>query len=83
MYDIRLRELIKWYELDTQNREVSCHSFYIPRTLKSISPVLKGVSKKYASRYYQLTVGYDIVGTCLVRAKANKTLQFWWCGESE
>lgn len=74
MYDIRLRELIKWHEWNTQNKEDSCHSFYITQTLEGISAVLNSISKKYALHYYQLTVGYGNVGTFLVKVEAIKTL---------
>ena len=49
MYDIRLRDLIKWHELESQNREASRRGFYIQtRWLasmladeKAVTPVLK------------------------------------------
>ena len=70
--DIRLRDLTKWHESETHNREASHCGFYILRTSEGISPALRSASKKYASRYYQLKVGQGAVRTFLVRIGAIK-----------
>ena len=83
VYDIRLQELIKWHELETQNREASPRGFYVLRRTEGISIALGNASKKYASRYYQLKVGHGAVGTFLVRIGAIETPECWWCGARE
>ncbi len=82
-YDIRLRDLIKWHKLETQNREASCRGFYILRTTEGISLALGNASKKYASRYYQLKVGHGAEWTFLIRIGAIETPEYWWCRASE
>ena len=67
MYEIRSRNLTKWHETETQDREATRRGYYVPRTKEGISMALGSASKKYASRYYQLKVGHGAVGTFLVR----------------
>ena len=76
------RELAKWHEVKTQEREVSRRGFYIPWTKANINPVLGNAPKKYASRYYQLKVGHGAVGTYLARIGVIETPECWWCKET-
>lgn len=77
VYEIRSRDLMKWHETETQNREANRRGFYIPRTTKGISLALGSAPKKYASRYYQLKVGHGAVGTFLVRIGVIETPECW------
>ena len=43
---IRARELVKWHEIETQERKASCCGFYIPRTTEGISPALGSPPQK-------------------------------------
>lgn len=52
----RSRELARWHEVKTQEREVSRHGFYISWTKAKINPILENAPKKYAAQYYQLKV---------------------------
>ncbi len=78
----RRRELSKWHEMKTQEREVSRRGFYIPWTEAKINPLLGNAPKKYASRYYQLKVGHGAVGTYLARIGVIETPECWWCKET-
>lgn len=66
-YEIRSRNLVKWHEKETHDREASRHGYYIPRTTEVISLALGSAPKKYASRFYQLKVGHGAIATFLVR----------------
>ena len=83
MYEIRSRNLTKWHETETQDREATRRGYYVPRTKEGISMALGSASKKYASRYYQLKVGHGAVGTFLVRIGVIETPECWWCGVTE
>ena len=78
----RGRELAKWHEVKTQEREVSRRGFYIPWTETKINPILGNAPKKYASRYYQLKVGHGAVGTYLAKIGVIETPECWWCKET-
>ena len=80
---IRGKELTSWHERKTQERETSCHGFYIPWTKAEINSVLGMTPKKYAARYYQLKVGHRAVGTCLSRIGMIGTPEYWWYGAQE
>ena len=80
---MRSRELVKWHETGTQEREASCCGLYIPRTIEGISPTLENTPKKYASRYYQLRVGHSAVGSFLMRIGVIETPGCWWCEAAE
>ncbi len=56
MYEIRARNITKWHETETQDREATRRGYYVPRIKEDISLALGSASKKYASRYYQLKV---------------------------
>ena len=64
--EMRLRELVRWHETVTQEREASRCGLYIPRTIEGICLTLGNAPIKYASRYYQLKVGHGAVGTFLL-----------------
>ena len=81
--EMRLRELVRWHETVTQEREASRCGLYIPRTIEGISSALGNGPKKYASRYYQLKVGHGAVGTFLVRIGVIETPECWWRGAAE
>jgi len=75
------RELTRWHERKTQEREASRSGQYIPWTKNNINATLGNVPKKYASRYYQLKVDHGAVGTYLARIGKIETPQCWWCKE--
>ena len=77
----RSTELTKWHEVKVQEREVSRRGFYVPWTKVEINPVLGNAPKKYAARYYQLTVGHGAVGRYLARIGVIETSECWWCKE--
>ena len=77
------RNITRWHEMETQDREATRRGYYVPRTKEGISLVLGSTSKKYASRYYQLKVGHGAVGTFLVRIGVIETPECWWCGATE
>ncbi len=68
--------------MKTQEREVSRRGFYIPWTEAKINPILGNAPRKYASRYYQLKVGYGAVGTYLARIGIIETPECWWSKET-
>lgn len=78
----RRRELAKWHEVKTQEREVSRRGFYIPWTEAKINAIHGNAPKKYASRYYQLEVGHGAVGTYLARIGVTETPECWLCKET-
>lgn len=56
-----------WHETETQSRKASRCGYYTPRIKGGISPRPGKALEKYASRYYQLKIGHDAVGTVLTR----------------
>lgn len=46
------QELTKWYEIKTQEREMSRQGSYIPQREKKISKLLGYLAKKYILRYF-------------------------------
>ncbi len=76
---IRSKSIARWHKTETQEREISCCSYYIPRTKEGISLILGNFSKKYASRYYQLKVGHGAIGTFLARIGLIGIPECWWC----
>lgn len=46
VYETRLRDLTKWHETETQDREASRRGYYVPRTKEGISWALGSASKK-------------------------------------
>jgi len=83
MYETRLKDLTKWDETETQDREATRRGYYVPQTKEGISLALGSASKKYASRYYQLQVAHGAVGTFLVRIGVIDTPEGWWCGATD
>lgn len=83
MYEIWARNVTKWHEMETQNREVIRHGYYVPRIKEVISLTLGNVSKKYTLRYHLLKVGYNAVRIFLFRIKVIETLKCWWCGATK
>ena len=81
--ETRTRDLTKWHEMETQDREASRCGYYVLRTKGGISLALGSAPKKYASRYYQLKVGHGAGGTFLVRIGVIQTPRCWWCGTPE
>ena len=79
----RSQELTNWHEIKRQERENSRLGYYIPWTKESINSALANAPKKYASRYYQLKVGHDAVGTFLTRIGVIESPECWWCGVTE
>ena len=79
MAQARSRELTKWQEMKMQETEVSPRGFYVPWTKAEINPILGNAPKKYASRYYQLKVGHEAVGTYLAGIVVIETPECWWC----
>lgn len=63
------------------------HQSTFPHTVShlkpGIHPVLGQAPKKYASRFFQLKVGYGAVGVFLEIIGAVETAKFWWCGQAE
>ena len=46
MYEIRSRNLTKWHETGTQEREATRRGYYVPRTKEGLSLALGSASKK-------------------------------------
>ena len=65
--EMRTKGIARWHETEIQDREASCHSYYIPWKKEVISLILGSAPKKYASPYYQVKVGHGAVGTFLAR----------------
>ncbi len=67
MTETRSKDVAKWQETATKDRETSHRGYYIPMTKESIGLILGSAPKKYVSRYYQLKVGLGGVGIFLAR----------------
>ncbi len=72
-----------WHKMAIQDRETSRCGCHIPWTKRDIGLILGSAPKEYASRYYQLKVGHDAVGTYLARIKVIETPKCWWCEVAE
>ena len=76
-------ELFAWHDQGTKERESRKSGFYIPSRKAGIDPLLSKAQKYYASRFYQLKIGYGAIGTFLKRIRATETAECWWCGAAE
>ena len=54
-----------------------------PRLKPGTQLVLGEATKKYASRFFQLKVGQEVVEVFLERIGAVETAECWWCGQAE
>lgn len=50
--EMRLNDVTKWHNTETENMETSRHGYYIPRMKGGISTILDSAPKKYTLWYY-------------------------------
>lgn len=77
--EMHSKDVTKWRETETQDRETSRRGYYIPRTKGGICSILGSAPKIYASRYYQLKIGHGAVETFLTRTGVIEAPEYWWC----
>ncbi len=66
-------EIHSWYQTRNKERERKSQNYYTLCFKPEIHPVLGHVAKNYASRFFQLKVGYGVVGVLLERIRVVET----------
>ena len=81
--DAKNSEVCSWHQSRNEERERRSQCFYVPRLKTGIHPVLGQAPKRYASRFFQLKVGYGAVGVFLERIGVTEIADCWWCQQPE
>lgn len=77
------KELVRWHEVQTQERESRRRGFYIPWVKGRMNDILGSTSKKYAPHGFQLKVGPGAIGAYLAKIEVVEAPQCWWSDQAE